>query len=142
MGVINYAKKILNSAAFAIIGQVMQNDEKNYCIYSHHILTVNAGGLPANPYAGYVKYSDSFDSFHTWMQVVAYTKSEEEFNQYFEQIHKLRNCISSRIFITLMKEQIISKLLMIRPESSRLKWIRKLLVDSFLQRGISVQAAR
>jgi thiamine biosynthesis lipoprotein len=51
------------------------------------LLLMLAGCRP-NPYAGYVKYSDSFfDSFDTWTQVVAYTKSEEEFNQYFEQIH-------------------------------------------------------
>lgn len=36
----------------------------------------------------YEKYSDSmFDSFDTLIQVVAYTKSEAEFKQYFEQIH-------------------------------------------------------
>lgn len=38
-------------------------------------------------YSEYEKYSDTFfDSFDTIIQVVAYTKSEEEFNQYFEQI--------------------------------------------------------
>jgi len=37
----------------------------------------------------YPKYSDSFfDAFDTMTQVVAYTESEEQFQQYFEQIHK------------------------------------------------------
>lgn len=39
-------------------------------------------------YSEYQKYSNTFfDSFDTIIQVVAYTKSEEEFNQYYEQIH-------------------------------------------------------
>ncbi|GAA0400402.1 FAD:protein FMN transferase [Paenibacillus motobuensis] len=37
----------------------------------------------------YPKYSDSFfDAFDTMTQVVAYTESEEQFQQYVEQIHK------------------------------------------------------
>ncbi|HEY4390975.1 MAG TPA: FAD:protein FMN transferase [Paenibacillus sp.] len=37
----------------------------------------------------YSKYSDSFfDAFDTMTQVVAYTESEEQFQQYFEQIHE------------------------------------------------------
>ncbi|MGZ9586132.1 FAD:protein FMN transferase [Paenibacillus marinisediminis] len=39
-------------------------------------------------YSDYQKYSDTmFDSFDTIIQVVAYTKSKEEFDQYFKQIH-------------------------------------------------------
>ena len=39
-------------------------------------------------YSEYQKYSDTmFDSFDTVIQVVAYTKSKEEFDQYFKQIH-------------------------------------------------------
>lgn len=39
-------------------------------------------------YSEYQKYSDTFfDSFDTVTQVMAYTKSEEEFKRYFNQIH-------------------------------------------------------
>ena len=39
-------------------------------------------------FSEYTKYSDTmFDSFDTIIQVVAYTKSEEEFRQHFDQIH-------------------------------------------------------
>ncbi|NLZ39359.1 MAG: FAD:protein FMN transferase [Firmicutes bacterium] len=40
------------------------------------------------PKQEYGKYSKSFfDAFDTMTQVIAYTKSEEEFNKYYEQIH-------------------------------------------------------
>ena len=45
-------------------------------------------GCRRTPEVEYTKYSKSFfDTFDTLTQVIAYTKSEEEFNQYYEQIH-------------------------------------------------------
>lgn len=45
-------------------------------------------GCQAKPETGYQKYEDSFfDTFDTLTQVVAYTKSEQEFRDYFEKIH-------------------------------------------------------
>lgn len=45
-------------------------------------------GCRAEPKSEYTKYSDSFfDTFDTLVNVVTYTKSEQEFNSYFEKIH-------------------------------------------------------
>lgn len=51
------------------------------------LLSVLAG-CRQKPSAEYTKYNNTFfDTFDTLTQVVAYAKSEDEFNQYFEQIH-------------------------------------------------------
>jgi FAD:protein FMN transferase len=40
-------------------------------------------------YSGYERHTDTFfDTFDTLIQVIAYTRSEEEFNAYFTQIHQ------------------------------------------------------
>lgn len=45
-------------------------------------------GCQTAPQSEYTKYSDSFfDTFNTLTRVVAYTKSEQEFNYYFTKIH-------------------------------------------------------
>lgn len=54
-------------------------------------------GCSKEPQTQYTRYTNSFfDTFNTLVQVVAYTKTEEEFNQYFEktnaryqELHKL-----------------------------------------------------
>lgn len=51
------------------------------------LLLIGCSSRSGQDYSEYQKYSNSFfDSFDTVIQVVAYTKSEEEFNTYFEQI--------------------------------------------------------
>ncbi len=48
---------------------------------------VGCGPTDQNSYDGYQRYSDTFfDTFDTLIQVMAYTQSEEEFQQYFDQI--------------------------------------------------------
>jgi thiamine biosynthesis lipoprotein ApbE len=45
-------------------------------------------GCRKEPEQKYMKYSDSFfDTFNTLTQVVAFTKSKEEFDRYYESIH-------------------------------------------------------
>ncbi|SMP64995.1 FAD:protein FMN transferase [Anoxynatronum buryatiense] len=54
------------------------------------LMMLAVGCAPAqNPYEGYERHTDSFfDTFDTLIQVIAYTTSEEEFQQAFEQIHQ------------------------------------------------------
>lgn len=52
------------------------------------LLALLLAGCRAEPENEYVKYSDSFfDTFDTLVNVVAYTKSEQEFDAYFRKIH-------------------------------------------------------
>ncbi|MEN1760973.1 FAD:protein FMN transferase [Anoxynatronum sibiricum] len=54
------------------------------------LMILAVGCTPAqNPYDGYERHTDSFfDTFDTLIQVIAYTTSEEEFQQAFEQAHQ------------------------------------------------------
>jgi len=53
------------------------------------LIIVNLVGCKPKPITEYTNYSNSFfDTFNTWTVVVAYTRSEEEFNNYFDVIHK------------------------------------------------------
>lgn len=52
------------------------------------LITLLFTGCQSKPKSEYTKYSDSFmDTFNTITTVVGYTKTEEEFNSYFEKIH-------------------------------------------------------
>ncbi|MBA1335428.1 MAG: FAD:protein FMN transferase [Firmicutes bacterium] len=52
------------------------------------LLALLLTGCQTEPKNEYSKYSESFfDTFDTLVNVVAYTKSEQEFNAYFQEIH-------------------------------------------------------